>query len=123
MLFQLTVLDQNVCMFLSFSSIQLKVFSLSYYQLLQPYILLTQQDQFLAFVCQLAQLQYDILLIHLEGGISNLKFQLDCVLPGYLLCTVLWPVFIINCCLLMEVKMKILPVLKKTSHATLDLNY
>ena len=46
MLFQLKGVDQNVCIFLSFSSIQLKVFSLSYYQLLQVYILLVQQDNF-----------------------------------------------------------------------------
>ena len=46
MLLQLKILDQNVCIFLSFSSIQLKVLSLSYYWLLQLYILLVQQDNF-----------------------------------------------------------------------------
>ena len=90
MLLQLKVPDQNVCIFLSFSSVQLKVFSLSYYRSLQLYILPAQQDQFLAFVCQLPQLQYDFLLIHPESGTSNLKFELECVLLGYLLCKVLW---------------------------------
>ena len=52
MLFQLKFLDQNVYIFLSFSEIQLEVFSLSYYRLLQLDILLTQQNQFLDFVCQ-----------------------------------------------------------------------
>ena len=90
MLLHLKVPDQNLCVFLSFSSIRLNVFSLSYYRLLHLYILLVQQDQFLAFVCQLPLLQYYFLLIRSKSGTTNLKFQLECVLLDYLLCTVLW---------------------------------
>ena len=43
MLFKLKVLDQNVCIFLSFSSIQVKLFSPSHYRLLRLYILLVQE--------------------------------------------------------------------------------
>ena len=47
MLLKLKVLDQNVCIFLSLSSIQIKVFSLLYYRLLQLCISLVQESLFL----------------------------------------------------------------------------
>ena len=47
MLFQLNVLDQHVCLFLFFFFSSAKRISLSYYRLLQLYILLIQQDNFL----------------------------------------------------------------------------
>ena len=93
LLFKLKILDQNVCIFLSFSSIQLKVFSLSYYQLLQLYILLVQQDNFSLFASyhyfgrlfdQIRQFKAAILLYHSPLEHKHfIKLKKTIVLLGY----------------------------------------